>query len=313
MRHALVPVLVLGLVGHAGAQAPPRQAAAPGVPVRIWPGAAPHAPAAPARETVKTAEHVVAGRPWTYIENVSVPMLTVYRPATPGSGVAVIVFPGGGYQLLAIDLEGTEVCDWLVANGIACAVLKYRVPNRGRAWSQQCGCEPATGSSRPLEDAQRALRWLRYHAAEYGIDPERIGVLGFSAGGHLVAAISNQYAQRLYAPVDSADTMSARPDFAIALYPGHLYDPRRRTLNARIHVTPAAPPTLLVQAENDDVDDVRNSLVYYDALRSAGVRADLHIFAEGGHAFGLRRTSAAITAWPTLVLPWLRARGLLEH
>jgi acetyl esterase/lipase len=163
-----------------------------------------------------------------------------------------------------------------------------------------------------LQDAQRALGLVRHDAAQLHIDPHRIGVLGFSAGGHMVAAMSTHFDKRAYAPVDAADSTSCRPDFAIALYPGHLAVPERRfALNPDIHVTRATPPTLIVQAEDDPVDPVENSIVYHAALRKAGVPVELHLFVKGGHAFGMRRTSAAITDWPRLAEAWLGAIGMI--
>jgi len=278
----------------------------------IWPGVPPGGSRAlgPESATTRLHEHLVAGKPWTYISNVSKPTLTVYSPKGKNSGAAVIVFPGGGYQILAIDLEGTEACDWLTSKGVTCVLLKYRVPNAGPHWNQQCGCDDDTRSSMPLEDAQRTIGLVRAHAAEWHIDPHKIGVLGFSAGGHLVAAVSTRFDHRVYPAVDAADRESCRPDFAVALYPGHLFD--NPGLNPDIHVTRNTPPTFLLQAENDNVDDVRNSLIYYDALRNAGVPAEIHVYAEGKHAFALRRTKFPITAWPRLLETWLQTIGMIS-
>jgi acetyl esterase/lipase len=225
----------------------------------------------------------------------------------------VIVFPGGGYQILAIDLEGTEICDWLTSRGITCVLLKYRVPNSGPSWDQQCGCDRRTRSSMPLEDAQRTIGLVRFHAAEWHIDPHKIGVLGFSAGGHLAAAVSTHFDRRVYKAVDAADRVSCRPDFAVVLYPGHLFDDRTSALNSDLHVTTRTPPTFLLHAQNDPVDGASNSLSYYTALRDAGVSSELHIYPVGGHAFGLRRTSLAITGWPELVEAWLKTIGMTAN
>jgi acetyl esterase/lipase len=279
------------------------------ISVLIWPGTPPgssrttHEP-----ESRGTVPKLVAGKPWTYVANVSRPTLTVYPPKGNNSGVAVIVFPGGGYQVLAIDLEGTEVCDWLTSKGMTCVLLEYRVPHTGPSWDQQCGCYRDTHSSMALEDAQRTIGLVRLHAKEWHIDPHKVGVLGFSAGGHLAAAVSTHFDRRVYPIVDAADRESCRPDFAVALYPGHLWIQSR--LNPRIRVTRNTPPTFLVQAEDDDVDDVRNSLVYFAALKKAGVPAELHVYPEGGHAFGLRPTNHPITRWPALVEAWLQTIGM---
>lgn len=279
----------------------------------IWPGVPPGAHPVPDSESIATAPKPVAGKRWVYIRNVSRPTLTVYSPAGEKTGSAIVVFPGGGYQILAIDLEGTEVCDWLTSRGIICVLLKYRVPNAGASWNQLCGCYLNTRSSLALEDAQRTLGLVRLHAAEWHIDPHKVGVLGFSAGGHLVAAVSTHFEQRVYPAVDAADHESCRPDFAVALYPGHLWiDYEKLELNANIRVTRNTPPTFLVQAENDAVDNVNNSLVYYAALMKAGVPVEMHLYPEGGHAFGLRRTKDPITEWPQLVEKWLRAIGITQ-
>jgi acetyl esterase/lipase len=163
----------------------------------------------------------------------------------------------------------------------------------------------------PLEDAQRTVGMVRFHAAEWHLDPHKIGVLGFSAGGHLVAAVSTHFDRRVYTAVDAADQESCRPDFAVALYPGHLFDYSKDALNADLHVTRNTPPTFLLHAENDNVDGVSNSLMYYSTLKDAGVPTELHLYAQGGHAFGLRRTPLAVTAWPQLVETWLQTIGMI--
>ncbi len=205
------------------AQAHPWQPAPGHTQVPIWPGTPPDAQpvAGPEQAVTRLNDHLVAGRPWTYVGPVARPTMTVYAPKGGNTGAAAVVFPGGGYEILAIDLEGTEVCDWLTSRGITCVLLKYRVPGGGG--KPKSGAYPS--SPMALEDAQRTIGLVRLHAAEWHIDPHRIGVLGFSAGGHLVAAISTHFDKRLYAPVDVADSVSCRPDFAVALYPGHMLEP----------------------------------------------------------------------------------------
>ena len=280
--------------------------------VSIWPDGAPHAQPLNEPEAVGTAvdeagnKKLVAGQPRQYVVNVSKPTMTIYSPKGSNTGAAVVVFPGGGYNNLAIDIEGTEVCDWLTSKGITCVLLKYRVPCAKVGPYQEC--PPA------LEDAQRTVGLVRFQAARWHIDPRKIGVLGFSAGGHMVAAISTHFDQRLYPIVDAADYESCRPDLAVALYPGHLaISENNFVLNPNIHVTSQTPPTFLLQAEDDPVDPVENSLAYYAALRKARIPAEIHVYVKGGHAFGLRATASPITHWPSLVETWLRTIGILSQ
>lgn len=274
--------------------------------IPIWPGKIPDARPVTGPETVSVTDkkELVGGKPYTYIENVSVPTITVYPARGKNTGAAVVVFPGGGFWILAIDLEGTEVCDWLTAKGITCVLLKYRVPGNGKM--PRSGAYPR--SKEALDDAQRAISLTRYHAAEWHIDPHKIGVLGFSAGGHLVAATSTLWPKRVYAAVDAADQVSCRPDFAVALYPGHLLEggKGRLGLNPTLPVNSRTPPTILIQAKDDPVDTIRNSLAYYAALEKAGVKVEMPTFEHGGHAFGLRPTKEPITHWPELVEKWLK-------
>lgn len=307
----LVFCIVFG-VGGLRAQTPGWQPSPGHTQLPIWPGAAPDAQPSAGAEVTATAENLVAGKPWEYVSNVSRPTMTVYSPSGKNTGAAVVVFPGGGYKILAIDLEGTEVCDWLTSKGITCVLLKYRVPDSGMHWEERCMCQVHPKAPTALEDAQRTIGLLRLHAAEWHIDPHKIGVLGFSAGGHLVTAISTHFEKRLYPLIDAADKESCRPDFAVALYPGHLWnDAEKFELNPDIHVTRNTPSTFLVQAENDPVDSINNSLVYFRALKNAGAPAEIHVYAQGGHAFGLRRTDFPITAWPQLVETWLATIGIL--
>lgn len=209
-----------------------------------------------------------------------------------------------------MDLEGTEVCQWLTAHGITCVLLKYRVPAPRSApyW----GGYPQ--SPMALEDAQRALGLVRYHAAKWHINPHKIGVLGFSAGGYLAALMSTHFKKRLYSPVNAADKVSCRPDFAALIYPGHLWiNYHKFKLNPYVPVTAQTPPTFLVQAEDDPVDNINNSLVYYIALKNVGVPVEMHLYAKGGHAFGLRPANLPITHWPALMETWLKTIGMIPR
>ena len=280
--------------------------------VPIWPGAAPDPQPVPGPEMMMTGQDLIAGRPLISVTNVTQPTMTVYAPQGRNSGAAVIVIPGGGFQILAIDLEGSEVCDWLTLKGITCVLLKYRVPSPPYDW--RCDCRPHNlATSLPsLQDVQRTLRLVRAQAAQWHIDPHKIGVLGFSAGGFLAAEISTQYPRRLYAAVDAADRESARPDFAMPIYPGHLTTADGK-LNPNVPVSASTPPTFLVQAEDDNVDGVKQSLAYYTALQKAKVPVEMHLYAQGGHAFGLRPTKLPITGWPHLAEAWLQTIGILQN
>lgn len=283
--------------------------------IPLWPGTPPDAQPVPGPEyavTGTSAKPQFAGKPVTGIHNVSRPTMTVYAPAGKNTGAAVVVFPGGGFEELAIDLEGTEVCDWLTSRGITCVLLKYRVPSVPYDWHCQCRPDDFALSLPALDDAQRALRLVRSHAAQWHIDPHKIGVIGFSAGGYLVAEASTQFKRRSYPPVDAADKESARPDFAMAIYPGHLATDDDK-LNPNVPVSRDTPPTFLVQAEDDYTDGVNQSLVYYTALAKAHVPAQMHLYAHGGHAFGLRPTKFPITRWPQLAETWLQTIGMIPH
>ncbi|WP_414650208.1 alpha/beta hydrolase [Dyella sp.] len=279
--------------------------------IPLWPGTPPGTKPMPGAEYVASnPQALIGGKPVTAVSNVSEPTMTFYAPTGTNTGAAVVVFPGGGFEILAMDLEGTDVCDWLTSRGVTCILLKYRVPSIPYNW--HCDCRPHNFelSVPSLQDAQRATRLARFHAAEWHIDPHKIGVLGFSAGGYLVAEASTNFKRRLYAPIDAADKESSRPDFAVALYPGHL-TADDKTLNPNVPVSHETPPTFLLQAEDDHVDGVHQSLVYYAALKKVDVPVEMHLYAHGGHAFGLRPTSNPITRWPALVETWMGTIGMI--
>jgi acetyl esterase/lipase len=285
------------------AQQPAWQPAPGHLTLPLWSNGAPGAQANPPAEVNATTakDKVVAGKAVLRLGNVSSPTISLYAPSSKNTGAAVVVFPGGGYRILAIDLEGTEVCEWLNSAGINCILLKYRVPDSG----------PYPKSSAALQDAQRAVGLVRAHAAEWKIDPARVGVLGFSAGAHLAAALSTHFEQRLYTSVDAADRLSCRPDFAVVLYPGYLaLADKNFAANADINPTGKTPPTFIAQAEDDPVH-VENALVYYQQLKNAKVPAELHIYAAGGHGFGLRRTLDPITGWTEFTVRWLYSIHIL--
>jgi acetyl esterase/lipase len=304
MKPFISTLCVVFAICHLSAQTNVWQPSPGHTQIPIWPGAAPDAQPVPGPEYA-TNELSPTGISWIAVGNVSRPTMTVFSPKGKNTGVAAVVFPGGGYKCLAIDLEGTEICDWLTSRGITAVLLKYRVPLK------KIG--PYGESPLALEDAQRTLGLVRLHAAEWHVDPHKIGVIGFSAGGHMVAATSTHFDRRLYPAMDAADKESCRPDFAIACYPGHLWnDDEGFKLNPNIPVTRDTPPTFLLQAEDDHVDGVQQSLVYYIGLQKAGVPVEMHLYAQGGHGFGLRRTKRPITDWPRLVETWLGTIGMVR-
>jgi acetyl esterase/lipase len=276
------------------------------VQVPIWPGAVPDAVPNPKPESV--------GPPrgqewWPMVNDVSQPTMTVYAPKGRNTEAAMVVLPGGGFQFLAMDLEGTEICDWLSSRGITCVLLKYRVPKSNEYWDEACHCHITPPVPRALQDAQRTIKLVRARAKELKVGPNKIGVIGFSAGGYLVAQTSNIF-KSAYKSVDAVDELSSRPDFAVALYPGHLCR-AGAALDPSIHVTKQTPPTFLLQAWDDPVDRICNSTVYAHALATARVPSEVHLFAKGGHAFGLRNKEHPVSAWPSLVESWLKEIGIL--
>jgi acetyl esterase/lipase len=274
-------------------------------PIPLWPKGAPDEQREVGEEhdTTKPDGGLVAGQRVIRLGNVSQPAITLYRPPKEkDTGAAVVVCPGGGYAILAMDLEGTEVCEWLNSIGVTGVLLKYRVPAR-----------PGDGQHLlPLQDAQRALGLVRFHAQEWNLDPARIGVLGFSAGGHLTAYLSTHYDKRAYQPVDAADEVSCRPDFSMPIYPAYLaLKDQDHKLAPDLHVTANTPPTFLIQAQDDGVG-VENSLFYYLALKQAKVPAEMHLYASGGHGYGLRPSTQTVTTWPKRAEEWMRSLGVLK-
>lgn len=210
--------------------------------------------------------------------------------------MAMVVCPGGGYNILAMDLEGTEICEWLNSLGITAVLLKYRVPRR----------EGISMYQAPLQDAQRALGLVRFNASKWGINPQAIGIMGFSAGGHLSAALSNNFSQRTYPQVDDADRVNCRPDFTMLVYPAYLtVKEKQDSLSPELQVNKNTPPTLLIQTGDDPVR-VESSLFYYLALKRAGVPAEMHLYPTGGHGYGLRIKEGNISTWPDRAAEWLK-------
>ncbi len=283
-------------------------AVGPGQPILLWPGEPPlpegstPAPAGEEKDTSKPGDNLIAGRTVIRLGNVHFPTITVWRPpADRDTGTAVLVCPGGGYHILAMDLEGTEVCEWLNSIGVTGVLLKYRVPR-----SPGSDRHPAA-----FQDAQRALGLMRQNAGEWHLDPKRLGVLGFSAGGHLAATLSTHATQRTYPRVDAADDLDCRPDFTVLIYPGGLaVKDQGDILAPDLTVGPGTPPAFLAMAQDDPVR-VEHAYAYAQALQRAKVPCELHVFPTGGHGYGLRRTELPVTRWPDRAADWMRERGWL--
>src|SRR3989449_956525 len=277
----------------------------------VWPGKVPGDYGTIGAERVRApAEAPTKDAKW--ITNVTKPTITVFRPAKgKNTGAAMVICPGGGYWNLAWDLEGEEVAAWLNSVGMTGIVLKYRVPRR----PGQPEPLPAPG---PLLDAQRAVSLVRSRAVEWGIDPNRIGIAGFSAGGHLAVATATHLDQRAYKPIDEIDKISCRPDFAVAVYPGYLIEQRpagveinKDVLAPYIRIPKETPPVFLVHASDDTMAVAENSVVMYLALKRANVATELHVNAQGGHGFGARKSSLPCSTWTDRCVAWLQNQGML--
>lgn len=268
--------------------------------VALFPGGAPGETAVLTEKSDTTGART-GGQNVTRVTDVGAPEITIY-PADKevASGAAMVVCPGGAYNILAYDLEGTEVCGWLNELGVTAVLLKYRVPRRaGRAKHEA-----------PLQDVQRAISYVRAHAEELGIDSGRIGVMGFSAGAHLSVMASTAFNRRSYPATDEADKASCRPDYCLLVYPAYLSGDNFG-LAPEIIVSGDVPPTLIIQAE-DDKSFIDSSLFYYYALKQAGVPAWLHLYSEGGHGYGLRDTGCMVNEWPDRAEDWFQEIGVFD-
>ncbi|HEY2158714.1 MAG TPA: alpha/beta hydrolase, partial [Isosphaeraceae bacterium] len=277
--------------------------------VDLWPGKTPGDVGIPGQETRRIHPSPLAG-PTRLITNVTRPTLTVYRPAADqNTGTAMVICPGGGYWDLSRELEGEEVATWLSAQGMTGIILKYRCPRL----PEDVRGEPPLG---PQLDAQMAVRLVRSRSAEWGIDPRRIGMVGFSAGGHLAPATATGFSERLYEPIDAVDEVSCRPDFAVLCYSGDLKAKDKDEISAGIQIPAGTPPVLLAHASDDRESyggpDAANGAVMYLALKRAGVPAELHVYATGDHDFGVRQDEKLPSSWTRLCVNWLRSQGLLK-
>ncbi|MDB5209690.1 MAG: Xylanase [Sediminibacterium sp.] len=273
-------------------------------PIRLWPNGAPGEMANPPAEkdNTKPTDNKPDGRAVIRLTNVSDPTITVYTPAKTNNGAAMIVCPGGGYSILAMDLEGTEICEWLNSIGVTAILLKYRVPAKKDLPRYQP----------PLQDAQRAMGWVRYNAKKFGIDTGKIGIMGFSAGGHLSATLSTNYSKRTYDVFDEADKTNCRPDFVALIYPAYLtVKDKGDEIAAELPVNSNTPPTLLIQTEDDPVR-VESSVYYYLALKKEKVAAEMHLYAKGGHGYGMRAKGTGIETWPERMKEWLQTNQIIK-
>jgi acetyl esterase/lipase len=306
----------------AGTMAAALTPAAPAAPrsdtdLELWPGGA------PGGEHVTVREEIVERLPDgplrdRFAQHVTRPLLTLFPPKAAYNGTTLLIVPGGGYVRVVIDKEGVEAAEWFTQRGFAAAVLRYRLPADG--WTN--------GADAPVHDAMRAMRLLRARAAKDGTAPQRIGIIGFSAGGHLCARLITEPGLA-YARRDAADDLSARPDFAVLMYPviattgayahagsaqqllaAGVSTPDLERYSPQLNVSAQTPPAMLVHAADDTSVPVENSLLMYDALRKARVRSELHIFDSGGHGFGLRSVAGKdVAAWPTLVQNWAKTNA----
>jgi len=277
--------------------------------VDLWPGKTPGDVGIKGQETSRIHQSPLVG-PTKLITNVSKPTLTIYQPARDkNTGTAMIICPGGGYWDLYWELEGEDVAAWLNSVGMTGIILKYRCPRR----PGDVRGEPPLG---PQLDAQRAVSLVRSRAAEWGIDPTRIGMVGFSAGGHLTVATAAGFAKRLYQPIDAIDQVSCRPDFAVACYSGYLKPKDKDGIRADLQIPPETPPIFLAHASDDTESyggsNAENSAFMYVALKRAGIPTELHIYATGDHDFGVRQNDKLPSSWTGLCVKWLRSRGLLK-
>lgn len=300
MRCFTLWVCVVGLL----AVATRASAGEPTLVLNVWPAAAPGEPSGIGEETA------VVGRPGedpptTRISNVTVPTLSVYRPAEDkANGTAVVICPGGAYNILAWNKEGTEIAEWLNSLGVTGIVLKYRVPRRN---GEPKGDPPVAA----LQDAQRALRVVRSKAAEWKLDPDKIGLMGFSAGGHLAAWASTHHDSPDYTAIDEVDKLGGRPDFTILIYPAYLVTPDMTALTPLIAVNEQTPPAFLAHAYDDAVP-ADNSVQYFLALKRSKVNAELHVYPSGGHGYGMRPSQHTASSWPKRLEDWLRTRSWVK-
>jgi acetyl esterase/lipase len=286
-------------------------AADPSMVVAVWPDKAPDENAPIGPERIHLSEQldrtqVEVTEPTRLITDVSKPTLSIFSPEkAKDTRTAMLICPGGGYWNLYWQLEGEEVAAWLNSIGVTGIILKYRVPRH----SDEVKTEPAR---RPLQDAQRAVSLVRSKAAQWGIDPQRIGIIGFSAGGHLAIATATRFEKRTYPIVDEIDQISCRPDFAILVYPGYLKPKDKDELAPGLVIPAGTPPVFLAHGGADLISPPENSVQMYLALRRAGIPAELHVYANTAHDFGVRPSDKPCSTWTESCAAWLRQQGFLQ-
>jgi acetyl esterase/lipase len=289
----------------------PAMAAEKPLVMDVWPGKVPGDAGIIGEEKfielkIDGKPYQVAGKPTKWLTNVTKPTLTIYRPEqAKNTGVAMLICPGGGYHNLGWDVEGEEIAAWLNSIGVTGIILKYRCPRR----PGDVKGEPPLG---PLMDAQRAISLVRNNAKEWGIDPKKIGIVGFSAGGHLAGATATNSDKRAYEPIDEVDKISCRPDFAVMLYSGYLKVKDKDEVAADLRISGETPPILLFHASDDTVSSVDHSVIMYLTLKRSKVPTELHIYASGGHGFGVRKSDQPCSSWTDRCVDWLRIQGFLK-
>lgn len=305
--HPMIRTFLVVLFATFASAAP----AAEPLEVALWPGKAADDVGIAGEEhffelIVRGKPHFIAGQPTKWLTDVIRPTLTIYRPAPEqNTGVSMLICPGGGYHKLGWDVEGEEVAKWLNSIGITGIILKYRCPRRP-------GDTPNVPPDGPLKDAQRAVSLARSKASEWGLDPKKIGMVGFSAGGHLVGATATRFEQRTYSPIDAIDDVSCRPDFGVMVYSGYFKFNEQGDLSPTVRTPGTAPPLLFIHATDDPISSVEHSVTFFLAMKRAGVRAEMHLYAQGGHGFGVRDVGLPCASWTDRCQQWLRQEGILS-
>jgi len=268
--------------------------------IKLWPAGLPQGAVKLSPQKIAAAKKKTTDERIAYVDD---PTITLYRaPKAKANGCAMVICPGGGYNILAWPKEGLEIAEYFNTHGVTCAVLQYRVPRR----------DPDTPHAEPLQDAQRAIRLLRANAKEWGIDPQRVGILGFSAGGNLATMAGLHHAKRSYPRADAADDLSARPDFMCPIYPAYYADERKPgPLSPLLEVDKNSPPTFIAVTSDDKLRGY-NAALFYAELKKHNVPAEIHVYEKGGHGYGIRPSEHAVSQWHHRCAEWLETRGLLK-